>query len=234
MSRFAVGDVVVLNGHRLTVETVPNAEWVEVLDPDHEGEPSRYDIPARFLPDAEPRESREVAAARAALAEALAVLDRYEQEHGQLQDGWQCLGPAAAVLRERLASLPTPAASSGPAAVPAPVTYDDSEGDLERLARDAAALTPGQPVAHRDGRLGLYVGRGMGSTQGLDLIWQAHGSNAREYTVASDLRPVSLVEKPDSERVAALLSPVLQGSGDARRRNVDRIYRALFGPGEPS
>jgi len=111
MSRFEVGDVVVLNEHRLTVEGVVGADSVVLLSA-----PGRawYRVPTEWLPDPEPRVTPQITAARDALIEALAALDRYEQEHGQREDGWECFAPYRAVLRDRLAHLdatPRPAAT---------------------------------------------------------------------------------------------------------------------------
>jgi len=240
--RFAVGDVVVLNGHRLTVELPDEPEDGDedvMLRDEYQ---RRVALPAELLPDPEPREEpepewqqgdvvqdavgeiylyadgtwwsgstpvrpsnagvpvrplarlvpegSEAAQERAAVvtwlreaAGSVLIADAIERgEHlAAARDGGQGTLRREAEGGDFAVDLPA-TTLTGPA-----LTYDDSEGDLERLARDAAALTPGQPVAHRDGRLGVYFGRVAGNG-----VWRPFGDDVNSGCPVADLRPVSL------------------------------------------
>lgn len=97
------------------------------------------------------------------------------------------------------------------------------------------ALTPGMTVAHRDGRLGVYYGLTGALTPTPSRLWTPFGSHNPSYADITDLRPVTLVEKPSKKAAVEALWDAFEHTERwlGSREAALVAYEALF-PEDPS
>jgi len=232
--RFSAGDVVVLNGHRLTVQSVfrwdDGTEWVDLGAPN--GEP----LPADWLPNPEDRDDPEPdypAGSAWQSASGFCYLRRGSQ-------GWvSALGEQVPyeVPECPMTRLVPESGECRPETQPPSDDYRDEWDTFGTkrgvvMASPGEALTPGMTVrdATRPGRVGIVV-RPAPYTSDMVVAWR--GERGVEAMAPGRLLPVTLVEKPDRGPAVRDIQFALADAGYAPLLSAgEAAYDALFG--EPS
>lgn len=225
--RFQAGDVVVLNGHRLTVTSVDEVEGIFV-----HGQPdgSVSCLPATWLPDPEPR-------AEPSWEPGDVVRDAEGRVYQRTECGWpwqaMCHDVGENVLVRPLTRLvPEGASDTTPQSGDPWDTFGTKRG-VVIAEPEAPPLTPGMTVVHPHFGLGVVVEGINGSGCWVqDFVGQSPFPAARRAQPFSALRPVTLVEKPGREAgIETIRQHVVAGreSGMSTLRNTELIYDALFG-----
>lgn len=220
MTRFKAGDVVVLNGYRLTVvEPETNAGFVKLSNRD--GDDTPYAVPSEWVPDpVEPN-----------WKQGDVVLDSADRVFRRAGYGWLATGQRYTVAHldpvRPLVRL-VPEHPSEPATEP--------EAEAEGTPTAESVFTRGQFVSDQDGRLGV-----VDSTTKSFVLW-LDTDGVVNANPPAELRPVTLVEKPTRARVREVLLRAVTSTRISRPASsvrqidtylIDEAFDVLFGAGTP-